>query len=316
MLRKIIICLMITVGIHACSEEEKLTPSYLDKDWYAIENKPGNLNQLLYKIYKEYGCSVFYKDTIGKEYRGRNGNGDSIIYYETLKIGYSILGKSNIHYTLTNRENRLMAGAKIVYESVLPELKKRKLVPRSILLTDTIRLEERANKAWYVKKTMTGLLIGSVIEKAGGEYLNIEDMTELQKKEVKGRIMASMFLEDLMNTEFEYLDKEFLSIITNETGVNFMYGRAYYEDNDPEYHRPVEELGFITWGNSVKKKGYMGAWLIYKQTISKKQDIEDFIAVVLGIEEDAFALRYKEYPIVMKKYRWMKNFLKEKKILE
>ena len=98
-------------------------------------------------------------------------------------------------------------------------MKKRKLIPRSILLTDTIRLEERANKAWYVKKTMTGLLLGSVIEKAEGDYLNIEDMTEIQKKEVKGRIMASMFLENLMNTEFEYLDKEFLSIITEETGV-------------------------------------------------------------------------------------------------
>lgn len=315
MLKKIIIGLLMTVGVHACSKEGRLTPSCLDKNWYAIENKPGNLNQLLYKIYKEYDCSVFYKDTIGKEYRGLDGNGDSIIYYETLKIGYFISGKSNIHYTLTDRKDRLMAGAKILYESILPELKKRKLIPRSILLTDTIRLEERANKAWYVKKTMTGLLLGSVIEKAEGDYLNIEDMTEIQKKEVKGRIMASMFLENLMNTEFEYLDKEFLSIITEETGVEFIYERSYY-DNNEEYHKPVEELGFITWGYSVKKKGFTGTWLIYKKTVSKKQDIEDFMAVVLGIEEDAFSQRYKEFPIVMKKYRWMKNFLKEKKILE
>lgn len=86
---KYIIFLGFIWGIYACSKEEILSPSHADLDWYAVQDKPGELNQLLYHIYKDYGCSVFYKDTLGSEFRGIDELGDSIIYYETLNEDFA-----------------------------------------------------------------------------------------------------------------------------------------------------------------------------------------------------------------------------------
>ena len=71
----------------ACSKEDDLTPTGLVKDWMAIQPGEGAWNEMAYEIYRDYGCSVFKNDTIGREFRGLDANGDSIIYYETLKVG-------------------------------------------------------------------------------------------------------------------------------------------------------------------------------------------------------------------------------------
>lgn len=72
----------------------------------------------------DYGCSVFKNDTLGKEFRGFDNAGDSIIYYETLKIGYSIESFSKVNFTLCKDEEKLIQGIKIVRDLLMPQLEK------------------------------------------------------------------------------------------------------------------------------------------------------------------------------------------------
>ena len=36
-------------------------------DWFKIEDKPGEINHLIYGIYKDYGVTIFINDTLGYE---------------------------------------------------------------------------------------------------------------------------------------------------------------------------------------------------------------------------------------------------------
>jgi len=301
---KYIVYIGIVLGIYACSKEETLSPSDEDKDWYAIQDEPGELEQLIYKIYKDYDCSLFYNDTLGREYRGIDGNGDSIIYYETLKIGYSINGKREINYALTDRKERILAGVKVLDEYVLPALKESKKLPRSILLVDSVYVAGRNNKAWYTESSMTALIVGLVVDDGAGSYMNIENMSEIQKMEWKGRILAVLYSAILLSESEDELE-EFYNIYTNETGKK-CYNWYIYESAGEAYWHP-EAMGFLSWQLDE-------GW--YRQGLTKEADCEDYISLVLGLDEEVASEIYGEWPFIMKKYQWMRSFLKKKGILK
>ena len=60
-------CLLVLVGCNK-DEEEITSPSYADRNWFVIPDKPGEFNQLVYKIYAETGVPIFVSDTLGEEY--------------------------------------------------------------------------------------------------------------------------------------------------------------------------------------------------------------------------------------------------------
>lgn len=307
----------IILGIFACSKEDRLTPSDADRDWYAIPDEPGELNQLRYQIYKDYGCSVFYKDTLGWEFRGFDERGDSIIYWETLKIGYTISGNSKVDYALTNNEERLIAAVEILQEKVLPRLQQGGIMPLAILLVDTVREKSRNDKAWYTQRAMTSLLIGMVIEQREGKYINVEDMTGEDITEWTGRILASMYQEDILMNEEERLEDEFYSILTKAfENYPFKKEYGYYPDkedwwSDPEYFYPPEQFGFLDFARVFEKNG-----AFWKVTPTEQQNCEDFITAVLGYTEEEFNQKYSEWNLLKEQYKWMRDLLVEKGIVK
>ena len=56
-------------------------------DWFEVKDKPGELNQALYRIYKDYGLTIFVNDTLGQEERGVDAYGEPIIYTELFDPG-------------------------------------------------------------------------------------------------------------------------------------------------------------------------------------------------------------------------------------
>lgn len=65
----IIGCILLLPG---CSkdEDEDVHRTENITDWFEVKDKPGELNQLLYRIYKEHGLTIFVNDTLGQEMRG------------------------------------------------------------------------------------------------------------------------------------------------------------------------------------------------------------------------------------------------------
>ena len=80
----------------SCSDEDKtLTPSYADINWFELSDSPDELGHMCYEIYKNTNISVFYSDTIGRQFRGIDGYGDSIIHYEIINPQYKI-GRAHV----------------------------------------------------------------------------------------------------------------------------------------------------------------------------------------------------------------------------
>ena len=62
------------------------------RDWYKVEDKPGEVNHLLYKMYKYYDVTIFINDTLGQEERGVDAYGEPIVHTELFDMGYYVYG--------------------------------------------------------------------------------------------------------------------------------------------------------------------------------------------------------------------------------
>ena len=85
--------IMTSVWLQACSGEDDLTPSSVDRNWWVnVDNQDNSLDHLIYEIFEQYKVPIFYNDTIGMENRGKDAFGNPDIYYEVIKLNYTILG--------------------------------------------------------------------------------------------------------------------------------------------------------------------------------------------------------------------------------
>ena len=90
------IVVFVAAFLAGCSDEnQRLNPTYEDLNWYVIHDGSDEIQHLRYQIYSTTGISVFHSDTIGREFRGVNGYGDSVFHYEVLAPYYSITSNTN-----------------------------------------------------------------------------------------------------------------------------------------------------------------------------------------------------------------------------
>jgi hypothetical protein len=133
----------------ACNGDEDgtLDPTYLDKDWLAIEDSADPLDHARYEIYRDHGISIYCTDTIGKEFRHVNVYGDSIIHVEKLDPFYSVTGADeSTTYLLSKDRDALYRGVLFFKEQVLPRLLPA-FYPRSILLVNELTLNAFSTEA-------------------------------------------------------------------------------------------------------------------------------------------------------------------------
>ena len=89
------ICLLGLAFFTACSnDDEDLTPSYADRNWYKLEDSDEAADHAFYVLYQTYGIPIFYNDTIGKEERGLSREGEEIVHYEVIDIDYWITSRT------------------------------------------------------------------------------------------------------------------------------------------------------------------------------------------------------------------------------
>ena len=72
------------LSLFGCGDDDNLSPSDLDGDWYVLTDSEDPLDHLRYTVFQTYGVPVFYNDTIGSQNRGTDYAGLPIIYYEIL----------------------------------------------------------------------------------------------------------------------------------------------------------------------------------------------------------------------------------------
>ena len=315
---KKIIHLFIIFILGACAQEDELTPTGVVKDWFAIQPGEGEWNEIACDIYTNYGCSVFKNDTLGKEFRGFDNAGDSIIYYETLKIGYSIESFYKVNFTLCKDEEKLIQGIKIVRDLLMPQLEKFGTITRSYLLVDTVISASDTTVCEYGKRDFETTLLGLTVSMTDGTRKNITEFTQEERKNWLGKIVA-IEVANRIQLKYSELVKEFYTIqkeIVENEGNKYAHGvKGTTEDFGGGKGIPDSRpLGFLEWSSLTITYNYFNnpKWTKYEYySPTEEKDFETFVAAALLKTPEEFESENGEYPYVMEKFSWMKNFLQE-----
>lgn len=291
------ICGIFLLG--SCYKESDLSPSYFDQNWYVLEDSDNPLDHQRYLVYKEYGIPIFYKDTIGSQYRGEDAFGEPVIYYEVINPDYTIgTMYKKTTFELSEREDDLMEGVKFVEERVLPELISPVMYPRCFLLVKKVTL---SNATSYEANSFRGMMttLVSHVEK-------LKDMgdAELQRlaMEVVGEQIGA-YLADSCVVELE----QFLNVSRKEVNPNgSLYAFRLTLGSTPKM-APVANYGFL----SFDRKEANNANTCF--TVTEQRDVMDYVTEVYMNDDAAFEEKYKDYPYVLKKYGLMKKVVADMK---
>lgn len=329
-------CLLGLVLVSACSDDkdEDLTPSFADRDWYCLTDGDEPADHAFYELYRTFGVSVFYNDTIGREERGLSRQGDTIVHYEVIDIDYWITSRTSASVTYTLNKNylengnksHLLEAAEFLREYVFTTLKKSKY-PMSFLLVDSIvndRTDPRALHAFNSYYAMTTTLIGG-IDRLG-------EMSDSEKKLLAGYVLAELYVYDIKNNS-AYMDlfTEFFERSVDNTGKS-LYGALRGKSGNTVWQTafvlPARDwltYGFLRYnptqmiyllgskvGNKIETNydlSTMDSKLVGYTFPLREQDLYEYIARVLAGDDAAFESEYAAYPRILDKYKLMKRLL-------
>ena len=78
----------------ACDDSEKLENRIDFSSPYAIEDSDDPIQHRRYELFRDYGVSVFFNDTVSSSYVGDDFAGDPIYRYETIDLKCEFSSKS------------------------------------------------------------------------------------------------------------------------------------------------------------------------------------------------------------------------------
>ena len=293
------------LSLFGCGDDDNLSPSNLDGDWYVLTDSEDPLDHLRYTVYQTYGVPVFYNDTIGSQNRGTDYAGLPITYYEVLNPNYSIESSSvYAKYELSYDREAITAGVEFIRDEVLPRLVSSKLYPRSFLLVNKLTLNASPTSSYpHEECAYRGMMTScvSLVEEIGG-------MTDAEIKRMACEIAAEEYTTYLMENSYSLLET-FLNVCRAEvTSVN-LYALALTSSSTPPYVDDLEEYGFLSYNKetqySVSSKRVT--------TVGERADVVDYVTEVLMEDDEAFETEYGSYEYVMKKYELMKTAMENLK---
>lgn len=295
--------LLLLLQFCGCQKEDVLEPGNSIKNWLVVEDKPGELNQLRYQLYRNYGISLYVNDTIGSEYRGVDSYGEPIVYYECLRPGYGITTDSYLNYTLSFDTSAMIKATRIMLETVAPRLpENEKYRPYTYLLCNSISI---SNQSLFFGEYVTNY---PVFNSLATTSVNIADLSagdELQEKLWAAHVIGKAVFAGIMAYEEEL---EAFYDITDEGSSSTLYGKGsktYTGTQLPEARlEDIKQKGFLHPGTI---KYY--ATRLESVYASQAQDVEDFAGVVYVFTEAEIAQWYGAYDKIMRKYREMKKIV-------
>ena len=294
--------LLLLLQFCGCQKEDALEPGNSIKNWLIVEDKPGELNQLRYQLYKNYGISLYVNDTIGSEYRGEDSYGQPIIYYECIRPGYGITTDSYLNYKLSSDTSAMIKATRIMLETVAPRLpENEKYRPYTYLLCDSISI---SNRSMLFGEYKTIYSVSNSLVTTSVSILDLSAGDELQEKLWAAHVIGKAVFSGIMAFEEEL---EAFYDITDEGSTSTLYGKGN------KSYSGITELPEARL-KEIKQKGFLhpGATKYYAKRLesaypSQAQDVEDFAGVVYVFTEAEITQWYGEYDKIIRKYREMKK---------
>jgi lipoprotein len=296
----------------ACSDkEDNLEPSHRDRYWMEIQDEPGELNQLRFRLYKEYGIPVFVNDTIGTEQRGYDAYGQPVIYHEMLWPGYTMTYKLSLNFELSSDTVEMIKGVEMIYKWVAPNLfNDIKYRPTSYLLCD--RVYAYSANFWSGDSIFETYDIQPSLKTTALSIAGVKDMSQEKLMDFAARIVGKVsymdiasYYEEELNAFYE-ISKEGLS--TDPYSQKFTYVDTFVFPEGWEEEKLYSTGGFLhdrsrqrSWTSSSKE--------IYAYTASPDTDVEDYVGAVMVYSEAEFEEQYGQYDKMMRKFRFMRDIV-------
>lgn len=308
----------------SCSDEDKtLTPSYADINWFELSDSPDELGHMCYEIYKNTNISVFYSDTIGRQFRGIDGYGDSIIHYEIINPQYTIASAtSTITYILSYDRNAIRDGIMFLRDKVIPVLSPN-TYPRSFLIVENLTLNATSTVANGQREgqVFNGLMTTLVSNISKLSTMSSEDQTRLAKQ------IASPILQTYLNNTRRDELENFYAVSDNSVTwpADALSTTAYQRLVNSTI--PPTNTGYLPYREHWNAYGFLisnpnspgtlnGGPDVYTKftTPTQAQDVISFIEAVLTYSETEFQALYENtvgYEFLIEKYRMIKKLLDE-----
>ncbi|MCL2561903.1 MAG: hypothetical protein FWE10_06255 [Rikenellaceae bacterium] len=195
--------------VAACSNDDngRLSPSGQDIDWFALSPSSDPTDQLRYEIYRDYGISVFYNDTIGRQERGIDGYGDPIVHYEMLDPFYYVTGFGVGNYELSTNRTAIHTAVGIIRDRIISGLIPGSR-PRNILLVDRLTTTVMSGLTPVERELVIHVgLRSTIISKVG----QLDGMTPAQMTAYANEVLGTMWYEYAM-TNYEVQMNEFFQV--------------------------------------------------------------------------------------------------------
>jgi len=305
-----------------CSDEDSnLQPSGMDVDWFAITDSSDPTDHLQYEIYRDFDISVYYTDTLGSQFRGINGYGDSIFYYEKLSPFYGVTStRSDIVYTLSGNRNAIHAGVSLFKDEILPELPAI-LYPRSVLLVDnlTLRADKTAAEGKREGSVFQGLRTTII-----GKLWQIPSMSTTDRKLFVAEVLAAIWYTHLTEHYAEEMEA-FYSISESLWPVTARTASIYFQlisSGTADTFKPHwYAYGFLLSSPSmpgqvnpnISVPGEYTMWY----TPSQEEDATQYLTAVLSESEAMFQAKYGNatgYDVMLEKFRHIKALVDNVKL--
>ena len=308
----ILFILVCFLTIKCGSDENELTPSHGDRDWFVIEDSDDPVGHELYLLYEKYNLPVFVNDTIGQEDRGVDYYGNPIVYYYVLDMNYTV-GAPVTDYNLQSRKYSLLqdtedqlAGIDFLDNYLIPALPEG-MYFNSILLLDSL-YEMRISSYGGIERKDLNVFQG-VMTLAIGQGKAIAKMTPEEQNKHKGLILATLALDQM---EEDQLTEFYMVSYDSEKKFSYYEHVVNYAPNAAMPSARCEVYGFLDYDSrfyAMNEGKDPSQWIYY--TLKKAEDLEDFVTAFFQYDEQEFKDKYVDYPLVLEKYEIIKELMKE-----
>lgn len=333
------------MALASCSEDA-LTPSVDFSTPYVIEDNPSDkVQHHCYEIYKEYGVSVFFNDTITKEYVGDDHFGKPLYKSETLDLNWDFTSNSSkgskyVFDYLTDADRQEQA---LRFVDIHLQRCSKSMRPFSILLADSIHRVKGTERTDYQYVSNFRTLALAKLRRFSDKQLDslslaIISSSVIEKVKLNQSLTARFFSVSDKNG---YYGKAWTAIgatskfFNNKTdwystklSANVIWDEGAYERScttkpgsplnpssgwtpeafaaaQVEVTAEVGKFGFIC-GDC-----YSGGILAQRNSPSKDDDITFFVTKMLDLGAAKFKARYGKSSLVMKKYDILAKYITE-----
>ena len=283
----------------ACSKEEEVFATENMLDWFVIENKSGEVNQLIYSIYINNDMPIFVNDTIHQGNTRVDHFGNPIKDLVLFEPGYHIFNTDIfVSIKLSSDSSAMLKAIRTIQEKVLPRLPKSGIYrPSSILLVDTLNkgFSDLNTHIWGEVSIYPESIKGVTV----GELHNIPDMTDEELNIWACRILAAKS-KSWIQVNF---DKE-IETFSEITDEGLWFGSNYNKNVGLSPWETPEEQSFFRWVSLLKDgKGY--------RSPSVEVDLIEYITYFYAYRgrENELKEKYKDYPKILRKFDLVKTFV-------